>query len=248
MGILRRITVVRTCLLLFIILATCLGVNARKNGAELRADPKDIKEIFAAIPWPKGETDSLADNISKKVRDAGHRRVLVDSIRNDKDNVLDTANGYLRLDLGDGDFVVCTYFQKANGDRLVVLQIGDANVPNDLPLTEDYLFTLSRSSFVTEAPMSILPPIRFEDFWGNQPLPKASVKRLIAPTPCYQIEWPRKGTIARAIYIEPYFDTEGKEELEAEKVAKRRQYDEIQLVWDKQKGQFGKGQPTLHKK
>src|SRR5262249_34027301 len=137
MGILRRIIMlktcgVKTCGLLFcvILLATCFGIGAAKNAnSELRADPKDIKEIFAAIPWPKGETDSLADSISKKVRDAGHRRVLVDSIRNDKDNILDTANGYLRLDLGEGDFVVCTYFQKANGDRLVVLQIGDANVP-----------------------------------------------------------------------------------------------------------------------
>src|SRR5262249_7075333 len=110
MEIFRRKTVGRS-LFCVVLLAAWFGISvAVPVKSDMRADPKDIKEIFAAIPWPKGETDSLADNVGKKVRDAGHRRVLVDSIRNDKDNILDTANGYLRLDLGEGDFVVCTYF------------------------------------------------------------------------------------------------------------------------------------------
>ncbi|HZS44529.1 MAG TPA: hypothetical protein VFC63_05460 [Blastocatellia bacterium] len=216
--------------------------------SEMRADPKDIREIFLTVPWPTGVADSLAGMTAQKAGDINQRkRLLYSMARAEGENVLDVANGYLKLNLGEGDFVVTTYFQKANGDRLVVLQVGDSNVPDDLPLTEDYFFTLSHGSYNAESSSNLLPAIKFDDFWGSQPLPKLSVKNMIAPDPCYRIEWPRKGTIAKATYIEPYFDTEGKEELAAEKVANKRQFDEIDFVWDKQKGSFTKGQYKRHK-
>ncbi|MGH9764834.1 MAG: hypothetical protein ACREAC_28700, partial [Blastocatellia bacterium] len=58
------------------------------------------------------------------------------------------------------------------------------------------------------------------------------------------IEWPRRGTVAKATSKVPYSDTDTKEMARIERVLSKPQYKTMELVWDKDKGVFVKGAKT----
>jgi hypothetical protein len=206
-----------------------------------------IRDIFLTVPWPKGEKESVTDRATELIGDAKHRRSLLDKAQSGADqSVVDTANGYLRIYLEPTTYVVMTYFNKSNNDRLVVLQVADSNTPNANPMTDNYLFTLSHGQYKSESLNTYLPKIELTDFWGTQPLPRPALRKMINNS--FYIEWPRKGTIASVIFDEPDFDVESKEVIELEKNMSKRQFDRIELIWDKESGVFKKGRKTKDRK
>ena len=223
-----------------------IGQTSRTD-QEIKSDPKNIREIFLTVPWPKAEKDSVTGQAIEKVGDFDHRRMLVDKIEPGKGNsVIDHANGYLRIDLDQSLYVVMTYFQKSGGERLVVLQIADSNTPNLNPITDNYLFTLDHGNYTPELLTAYLPKITLTDFWGTQPLPRPALRKMIDNS--FYIEWPRKGTIVSISFDEPDFDVDSPETIELEKNMKKRQFDRMELAWDKQSGTFIKGRKTKDKK
>lgn len=228
-----------------------IGLVALLSGISFAAhstasDPKNIREIFLTVPWPKGEKDSFAETMREKVGGPDHRQRLVDQVTSGNDkSIIDLANGYLKIDLGEGEYLVMTYFQKSDGNRLVVLQVADTNTPNLNAMTENYLFTLSGSSYKAETLSTYLPKFELIDFWGIAPLPRPALQKMLSDP--FYIEWPRKGTVATVIFDEPDFDVESKETIELEKSMKKRQFDRMELVWDKQGNIFKKGRKTKDK-
>jgi len=92
-------------------------------------------------------------------------------------------------------------------DQLVVLQLGLENHTEYDQHTEDYFYTLTADGRYTEVlAANVLPPITFEDFWGDQPLPPANIRQVFAEDHLYNIEWPRRGTVA-VVRSYPPFNT-----------------------------------------
>src|SRR4051794_17432646 len=111
------------CLIILFVFWSGLSVFAQMPRAEseIRSDPKNIREIFLTVPWPKSERDSVSGRIEEKIGGFADRQRWIDQVVPGKDNsIVDLANGYLRIELGEGLYVVMTYFQKSNNDRLVV--------------------------------------------------------------------------------------------------------------------------------
>ena len=166
------------------------------------------------------------------------------------ENTVDTANGYMRLNLSDnwGQYVVLTSFARADGTRLVVLQTVNENHVERDAHTEDYFYTLAPGGRYTEVePASVLPPITFEDFWGEQAPPPAGVRRLFDEEHLYNIEWPRSGTTALVRSYPPY-NTGGKlgaAEGRAKETYGRRRFATMELVWDAARGAFTKGRKVV---
>jgi hypothetical protein len=228
-------------------LGTSVYGQASRTESEIRSDPKNIREIFLTLPWPKSEKDSVTGRVGEKVGAFDQRQKLVDQIALGKDNsVMDLANGYLKMDLQEGLQLVMTYFQKSDNSRLVVLQVADADTPGVNPATDNYLFTLSHGNYQPELLTTYLPKFELVDFWGTQPLPRPALRKLLSDP--FYIEWPRKGTIAIVVFDEPDFDIESKEVLELEKAMTKRQFDRMELVWDKQANVFKKGHKTKDQK
>lgn len=242
--------------LLIIFAALCAAVassvparSARAVGAT-QAPPRDVREIFLTLPFPAHPSpDSVAEYYAEFIDTLEKRRRLLEqpyTKPGEYENTLDLANGYLRLNLNDnwGQYATVTYFTRADGTRLVVLQLGLENQVEYDPHTEDYFYTLTADGRYAEVAASdVLPPITFEDFWGERPLPPASVRQMFAEEHLYNIEWPRRGTTA-VVRSYPPFNTSGKvsgEERKAKEAYGRRSYATMELVWDKQRGLFTKG-------
>jgi hypothetical protein len=170
-------------------------------------------------------------------------------------SALDIPNGYLRLETDIQNSagytsqirIVVTYFTKSDGNRLVVLQLGDLSDYPD-PLFVDTFYTLANGKFTEQQASRYLPPISFfADFWGNQPLPDDKVRqyaKMKGDSGFYNIEWPRRGTVARAQSCIPYSDTDTKEMNRVQRILDNRQYKDLELIWDKDKGVFLKGAKT----
>ena len=222
-----------------------------------RAAQPDIREIFLSLPIPQADLEEF--QVAQALSDPGHRKMLLEKTDfTAGDNVLDVPNGYLRIDIpirleGDGEGeprlrrIVVTYFAKANGDRLVVVQLGNLYEYPD-PILVDSYYLLAKGTYTRQEDSQHLPPITFfGDFWGNQPLPDKLVRTYqesLGDSAFYNIEWPRKGIVATAHSYVPYCDTDTKEQNRVDRIIGRRQFEALQLVWDKDKGVFVKGAKT----
>lgn len=229
--------------------------QSSRAAAEMPGTPRDVREIFLTLPYPAHpEADSLAESYAEYLDTSEKRRRLLEHPfvkPGEYENALDLANGYLRLNLNDnwGQYATVTYFTRADGDRLVVLQLGLENHVEYDPHTEDYFYSLAADGRYREVPAaSVLPPITFEDFWGPEPPPAADVRRMFADAHLYNIEWPRRGTVA-LVRSYPPFNT-GERVAAGERKARTaygaRRYETLELVWDRQRGLFEKGRKTAH--
>lgn len=233
--------------------AAAAGVVAAHSGRARparQAAPGDVREIFLTLPYPAHpEPDSVGEYYAEFMDTPEKRRRLLEhpfAKPGEYENTLDPANGYLRVNLNDnwGQYATVTYFTRADGSRLVVLQLGLENHVEFDPHTEDYFYTLTPDGRYTEVAASdVLPPITFEDFWGDGPLPPAGVRQMFSEDHLYNIEWPRRGTTA-VVRSYPPFNTGGRpsgQERKARETYGRRRYATMELVWDRGRGVFSKG-------
>ena len=244
--------IVAALIIAIIIPAATRSSNAA--GPELVTDAaeQDIREIFLTVPVPKSGLDEFAELLG----DRAQRKALLEKtdFTSDK-NALDIANGYLRIETefrGKEGYTseirtVVTYFTSHNGDRLVVIQTTDLyNYPD--PVVVDGFYLLANGKYTAQEASRYLPQISFfGDFWGNQPLPDKSVTqyvKIVGDAAFYTIEWPRKGTVARAQSLVPYSDTDTKEQNRIERTLGNRQFKDLELIWDRDKGVFVKGAKT----
>ncbi|HZT58378.1 MAG TPA: hypothetical protein VFA21_07065 [Pyrinomonadaceae bacterium] len=234
-------------------------------GAQAAAPSGDIREVFLSVPYPANVESGAAagdytlqdgDAFARHFKTADARRELLARTEFGKhENVLDTQGGYVLAGFDEdgggtpeGDpqyFILVTYFNMADGSRLVVLEFGDRNTPDDYPYRNDYFFTLSGGHYTQQPSAKFLPPMEFfADCWGDQPLPRPQLRQFMKGKNGITVEWPRKGTVAREVCYTPYIDTD---ELNATPVYEKRQFDSVALAWDRQRGLFVKGEKTRHK-
>ena len=232
--------------------------------AQSPATQPDIREIFLTVPPPEGDLSawqyvSVPDYFAELLSDVGRRKALLEKtdFTSDK-NILDIPNGYLRIETvfefrrDNEDYksairIVVTYFTKRNGDRLVVIQMTDLyNYPD--PVIAHGFYLLVDGKYTKQKASQCLPAISFfGDFWGNQPLPARNVRVYVqeqGDAAFYTVEWPRRGTVARAQSFVPYCDTDTKEQNRIDHTLGKRQFKYLELIWDKDKGVFVKGAKT----
>jgi hypothetical protein len=228
------------------------GTQTRTGAAQ-----PDIREIFLSLPFSRDDLEEF--QVAQALSDPGQRKALLEKTDfTSGDKVLDVSNGYLRIDIpirleGDGEGdprlrrIVVTYFAKTNGDRLVVVQLGNLYEYPD-PILVDSYYLLAKGTYTRQEDSRYLPPITFfGDFWGNQPLPDKVVRdyqESLGDAAFYNIEWPRKGIVATAHSYVPYCDTDTKEQNRVDRIIGRRQFEALQLIWNKDKGVFVKGAKT----
>ena len=241
-----------------LLLVTCLCLNSApassqtlRPESEMRASPRDIREIFLTLPFPaKPEKDSLAEYYAGFIDTYEKRlKILQKPFTHyaDYPNVFDLSHAYLRLNLWDerGQYIFLTHFTKSNNERVVVLQlVSEYGVEKD-PHTEDYFYTLAADGGYTQEPDErYLPPITFEDFWGNQTLPSFVARSKFSYFHLYNIVWPQNGTVATVRSYSPYHTSEPitAEQRKIKAIYDRRSYLEMKLIWDKESGRFVKGE------
>jgi hypothetical protein len=263
----RLIKLNHAALLLSLLVCCALAPHANSSSAvtSQAATSGDIRDVFLSVPYPanveRGEaageyTFQDADAFARHFKSAEARRdLLAHTEFGKRKNVLDTQGGYILAGFdeegggtSEGDpqyFVLVTYFNVADGSRLVVLEFGDRNTPDDYPMTNDYFYTLEGGRYTQQPAGRFLPPMEFfADCWGTQTLPRQQLRQFMKGRNGITVEWPRKGTTAREVCYTPYIDTD---ELNATPVYEKRQFDWVALAWDKQRGVFVKGEKTRHK-
>lgn len=216
---------------------------------ELRAVPRDVREIFLTMPYPSAPKDSLAEAYADYMDTSEKRwRLLEEPFAKpgQYENTVDTTNGYLRLNLNDnwGQYIILTHFTRADGRRLIALQFVNENHVEQDPHTEDHFFWLGQDGRYTEVlALGVLPPISLDDFWGEQPRAPANLRSLFADDHLYNIEWPREGTTAVVRSYPPYnrTGTLTPAERRARDAFGRRRYETMLLLWDGREGVFNKG-------
>ena len=237
--------------LIIVLLVHIATGSSGADGLAPGTDPGDldIREIFLTVPVPKSGLDEFAELLG----DPAQRKSLLDKTDFGADkNALDIANGYLRLETefhGREGYasqirIVVTYFTMQNGSRLVVIQTTDLyNYPD--PVVVDGFYLFANGKYTAQEASRYLPPISFfGDFWGNQPLPDKTVTQYVkvhGDAAFYTIEWPRKGTVARAESFVPYSDTDTAEQNRIDRTLGKYQFKDLELIWDKDKGVFSKG-------
>ena len=238
----------------------CLCLNSAqgfsqtlRSESEMRASPRDISEIFLTLPFPaKPEKDSLAEYYAGYLDTYEKRlQILEKPFTNYANyaNIIDVSHGYLRLNLWDqpGQYIVLTHFTKKDNERVVVFQMVLENGVERDPHTEDYFYTLAADGrYKEERGQKYLPPITFEDFWGNQPLPSFVARSKFNYFHLYNVIWPQNGTVATVRSYSPYHTSEPitAEQRKIRAIYDRRAYHEMKLYWDNQSGAFVKGEKT----
>lgn len=253
----------RRVFLLSIIICGMVTLSPSEGAATQKtASPADIREMFLTIPYPTNiERGATAEKyglqneevFARHFKTESARRVLLAHTDFTKGtSVLDVPGGYIKVGIDeqgssgeDNVFLLITYFNKADGARLVVLQLGDYNSPDERPITNNFFYMLDGGRYTQQPSAHFLPPLEFfADCWGNQPLPRPQLRKALSGGDAIDIEWPRKGTVAQAVCYTPYIDID---ELHAEAAYERRQFDGVALSWDKQHGVFIKGAQIKHR-
>jgi len=243
-----------------LLMATALAAGAAgpavaqpaRTEAQVRADPRDIREVFLAVPLPVVDwADDYFPLDSALATYARRRAVLDQALARGEPNVLDARNGYLRLRLAadplacDSLELVMTYFNREDGRRLVVMQT--LSYPGGGQRSDDHFWTLAPGGRFTPVHWTeVVPEITFRDFWGDRPLPENRSPTFFREMEATHVEWPRQGTTARLQLFTPWLvpgeDEEGYDALV--ELFESRRFGEMELVWDRRRGVFTKGRKT----
>lgn len=243
-------------LLVIVVLAAAAGPamgQAQRAGAQ--AGPRDIREVFLAVPFP--ETDFIDDAVPLEnvLREPGRRRAVLEAaLARGAPNVLDLPNGYLRLRLpsdgpyGDSLDLVMTYFNQDGGRRLVVMQAGHVDPRSGESAGGiDHFWSLAGSTFTPVHWTEVMPEVTYQDFWGDHPLPEGHGDGFFLDWEALHVQWPRQGTTARLHLSTPGFLRDEESEAFAEDLAElfeSRRFGEMELLWDRRRGVFTKGRKT----
>lgn len=218
--------------------------QAPRPAAAPGANPRDIRETFLALPVPAAAPGRpilsriAAPLATRALRERALERALA---HRSSFATLDTRNGYLAMCVPAANEVDClgtltvTYFNRADGSRLVVMQVSD---PHGMR-AEDYFWRLAGGRFTPVEGRTLLPDLTWADYWGDQPLPRGLGPRFIREMGAVRITWPREGTVAVAV-VEPLGDIPGPRAEELAEVYETRRFVSIDLAWDRQRGVFVK--------
>ncbi|HEU4454766.1 MAG TPA: hypothetical protein VFR81_16980 [Longimicrobium sp.] len=222
------------------------SAGAQARAASAGAAPRDVREVFLALPVPPAAPSRpLLSRVApllatRELRGRALERALAADI-----GTVDARNGFLELCVGDDRTAEChgtallTYFVRAGGERLVVLQVSNP----DGMRTEDYFWTLAGGRFTPADPARFLPDLTYADFWGDQPLPRGMTPRFFREMGALTVAWPREGTTAWA-YVQPLTEGMAEDDARVERLIElyeRRRVSTLALVWDRRRGVFTKG-------
>jgi hypothetical protein len=235
----------RTALAMVLLLCGIGPAGARAQAAP--AAPRDVREVFLALPVPAAAPGRpLLSRVApllatRQLRQAAWDRAVADGPGR---SFLDTRNGYLTLCVMRAPGADCvtnlvmTYFVKANGERLVVVQVDD---PMKMR-AEDHFWTLAGGRFTPVDGARFLPALAYANFWGDHPLPRGMSPGFLRELGALTIEWPREGTTAWA-YVQPLDEgmEDGPRAERLRELYEQRRVSTLALVWDRRRGVFTKG-------
>lgn len=239
------------------VLALAAAVAAAIPAAAQGAGPRDIREVFLAVPVPEsGWVDEVFLLDRRLATRAGRVAALESALAAGAPNVLDARNGYLRLRLpsdyqddvppADSVELVMTYFTQPGGRRLVVMQVGQMDERNGETRSDDYFWTLEGGRFTPRPTFEVLPEFTYRDFWGDAPVPEDFGEHFFYDWDALHVEWPRQGTTARLRLFTPAFASD----LDPDWVARitelfeSRRFGGMALHWDRARGVFTRGERT----
>ena len=224
-------------------------------GSAAGQPPRDIAAVFLALPLPEARADRpVLAWLASRLDTRAERRALLDratwtsDYENFQESFVDARNGYLAFYFPQEgeDYtrqrVVLTYFVRSDGERLVVMQLQADESDVGWPGTEDYFWTLSPDGLFTPVNgWSYLPVIRYEDFWQDEPLPDGVARDFFLRLHSYLFVWPQEGTTAALEITSPPQRTD-RASIRLVDFFERRRNNGIDLVWDRQRGRFTRGQ------
>jgi hypothetical protein len=223
------------------ILFVTLGAQ---DAAAQSAAPRDVREVFLALPFPAAREGG-------RVLQAFNGRLATRAAREEALRgpvEVDTRNGYLALTLPGVNGApmpveaVLTYFNRADGRRLVVLQLRDWSTDiEEIPLTEDHAWLLSGATFTRTDIDDLLPNLEYNDFWDDV-RPAALEKDFFMKMDAVFIEWPREGTTATLHIFQPSMEQGRPLDPKLAKIFSERARTAVELVWDRQQGRFQRGE------
>jgi hypothetical protein len=224
---------------------------ARGAAAQPEVQYRILREIYLGVPLPGEETGGLlAEELAEQWTTRDHRLEALGIADADEQLVMDYANGYLSMPVGGRSnhtlHIVLKYFDRADGDRLVVMQIIDDDTPSGVVLSEDFAWTQSRDGRFTEHGIrDLLPEIEFADFWPNESEDDVFPIDVVSRQD-YHVLWPREGTTAVfRVVPPPYGDDETHPgRMETRELYKRRTHTAMELMWNAREGRFTQGALT----
>lgn len=228
----------RLILSMFLVAGMARGADAQA------AAPRDVREIFLALPFPRQAEggrvlQAFGGRLSTR---AGREEALRGPVE------VDTRNGYLALSLPGINGAempveaVLTYFNRADGKRLVVLQLRDwSTSAGEWPLTEDHAWLLSGAAFTHADMDKLLPNLEYGDFWDDE-RPADLERDFFMKMYAFHIEWPREGTTAWLHLYPPATEAGDPLDPELTEVFNSRARTAVQLLWDRERGRFTKGE------
>lgn len=209
----------------------------------------DIREVFLALPVPPAGPSRpvlalvRARVATRALRESALQQALASRYEFSQ---IHPRDGYLDLCVPaprEADClgrIVLTYFNQANGDRLVVMQVESA----ELYRTEDYFWRLAGGTFTPLQGPPLLPDLTWTDFWGSRPRPSGLSPRFFRDSGALRIRWPRQGTTALAV-LYPLRDASDRRSEELDRLYEQRRFTAVELVWDRRRGVFTKGRSLI---
>lgn len=234
-------------------MAVVLAMLLMAQGAA--AQPEEqyrvLRGIYLGLPLPGEETGGLlAEYLAERWTTEDQRLEALGIAGADEQLVTDYANGYLSMPVGGRSshtlHIVLKYFDRADGDRLVVMQIIDDDTPSGAVITQDFAWTQSRDGRFTEHDVrDLLTEIEFEDFWPNESGEDVLPMDVVARQD-FHILWPREGTTAVFRLAPPAYgdDETHAGRIETRDMYRRRTNTAVELIWDPAAGRFVQGALT----
>ena len=225
------------------ILSMLMIAAAAPDAPAQAAAPRDVRGIFLALPFPEPREggrvlQAFDGRLSTRTGREAALRGPVD---------VDTRNGYMAVSLPGANGApmpaeaVLTYFSRADGKRLVVLQLRDWSTESEWPRTEDHAWILSGATFTRVALDDLLPNLEYRDFWDGT-RPADLEKDFFMKMDAVYVEWPRQGTTAWFNIVEPPVEHGETPDPELAEVFRHRARTAVGLVWDRERGRFDKGE------
>lgn len=236
----------------FNVMVVILALTAGGVGEAAGQGPRDVGETFLELPLPQvfAHRPVLA-RLAPRLDTRAERQALLELARsrNDFDNVVDARNGYFTVllpretpDAYENQRVVLTYFVRADGGRLVVLQLRAFDSDADWPGVEDYFWTISPGgSWMPVNERSVVPALGYAEFWGDEPRPAGLAPDFFMQVRGYEYEWPREGTTAR-LWITSAPPGDDEVAMRLADLFERRRNTGIDLLWDRRQGRFTRGE------
>ncbi|HEU0299583.1 MAG TPA: hypothetical protein VFR37_09020 [Longimicrobium sp.] len=221
-----------------LMLATALVLGTAEGAAAqawANTAPRDVRDIFLALPIDDVDDrpqlcESIGDRLSTRAR-------RVEALREGAE--IDPVNYWLRVPLPalDGGAtpveVIMASYGRPTGRYLVVLQVNDRTAAG--PRSVNYAWEMEGSTFRRTDIRRYLPELAYADFWDG-PRPAGVDEDFFLDLGAFHLQLPRYGDVA-AFHLAPAPGAPQLAELYA-----RRARSGVELLWDRRRGVFTRGE------